>query len=148
MTTQTSHIHQTLRLNGHTFRGFADTDRPVELPNVVLATHKFGKDGSLLATATNQQGGEVMLHLLPTSISCKFMIRQMAKIHNGSRIVWRGSYTDSELGTSLVFRGGVLLEAMPGTEPENQYDCKFVFEQIIGQYDGAKFGEPPLLANA
>ncbi len=147
MPTETSHLHQKLILNGHIVRGFADVERPVEIPIVQNITHKYGKDGALLATRTNMQGGEILIHLLPTSVSVKFFLRQIRLLFNGSTINWKGSYTDSRLGTSITMKGGYLLEAPPGAEPEGNFDIKFVFEQILPAYDGAKFGAPPLVVS-
>ena len=146
--TITSHLHQVLILNGHTFRKLADVERPIEIPTVIKATHKFGKDGALLATRTNHQGGELMVHLMPTSTSAKFVLRQASLIDNGANVEWTGSFNDQTNGTSILLQGGVLLECPPGTEPEGNFSIKFVFEQFVTNYDGAKFSQPPLLSNA
>lgn len=147
MADQTSHLHQILRLNGHSFRKLADVERPIELPSIVRANTRFGRDGALIATRTNIQGGDVMVHLLPTSISAQFVLRQAALINNGATIIFNGSYGDPELGISVTLRGGFLVENNAGTEPEGNFDCKFTFEQILPNYDAAKFSAAPLLAN-
>ena len=146
MPTLASHLHQTLILNGHRFVNLADNERPIELPSIEMLTHRFGKDGGMLATRTNIQGGEVMVRLLPTSQSVKFVLKQRALMNNGKRINFSGSYSDSQLNFTIQLVGGFLKACPPGIEPDVDFECTFLFEQIIGNFDAAKFAAPPLLA--
>lgn len=142
----TSHLHHIFRLNGHTFRKFADVDNPIELPTITHVNYKYGRDGALLAARSNIQGGPIAVHLLPTSTSVKFIMQQVALNYNGADIEYNGSYVNSHLGISMTLRGGYLAESKAGSEPESDFDCTFIFEQILPNYDAVKFNEPPLLA--
>ncbi len=145
MPTQLTHAHQVLIMNGVRVTGLADDENPVELPSIVLAEVKFGKDGTMFPMGTSMQGGEVMVKLLPTSPQVKDWMRKHAQIQQGARINWSGSYGDSQLGYSTLLEGGVLTEAPSGITPGgSSVEFKFQFEQITPQFDQAKFAPSPV----
>ena len=143
MPSQTSHLKQTLEINGTVVTGLADDDPPVDIPEIELITTKFGQDGTLYAHATEVVGGEVMVKLLPTSQFAATVLRWNAEIQNGARLIFSGNYGDPELGYSMQMEGGVLTKCPPSVIPNKTFECTFMFEELRPQYDGAKFAPGP-----
>ncbi len=144
MTTQTSNRHTLLILNGVRITGFSDDDPPVELPDIELAEETFGQDGTMYVRGTAKQGGEVMVKLLPTSPQTKWLMRKHAEIQSGARVEWEGTYGDPTLNYKTLLRGGVLKSAPPGISPGKNAEFTFVFEQLIPQFDSARFAAAPV----
>ena len=139
MATQLSNSAIVFILNGHRFSGFADEDPPVDFEVPEIATANFGKDGGLYTNDTGKRGGELTVKLLPASPSTKWMMRNHSLIKTGSIIHWSGTYSDPNLSYHSVLRGGVLTKAPNATPPGQNAEFMFVFEEIIPDYDSARF---------
>ena len=140
---QLSHRHQVLIINGEYVTGLADDDNPVELPVTQLVEEKFGKDGTLYVVATNVRGGEVKIKLQPTSQQTKTWLRDHARIQQGERINYTGSYGDSDLGYNTRLEGGFLKMAPHGISPNVNAEFTFIFEELIPEFDNAAFRPSP-----
>lgn len=147
MPTILSSRHAELTINGHRFTGFSDDDPPVEFPDIELITTMRGRDGAMYASDTAIQGGEVTVKLLPTSQSAKQVLRWMTEILRGGRMLFQGSYADTELGYSVQLKGGMLKTAPPSVVPGKTYEATFEFEQLLPDYDGANFAPAPQVAS-
>ena len=143
MPSQLSYLNQHLILNGERITGFADEEPAVDLPNIALSKTKRGPDGTMFVMGTGAKGGEVTVKLLPTSPSVKTFMRAHAEIQQGARIDFEGSFSDDELGFSMLLRGGVLVEAPPGITPDMNPHFKFDFEEAVPEFDGAQFAPTP-----
>lgn len=138
--------HSQLIMNGERVQGLSDDNPPIELPSISLVEAVFGNDGTMYARGTAIRGGEVTVHLLPTSTTAKDWLRRHAEIQNGARIIWNGIYTDPELGYDTELRGGYLMTAPTGSVPGANLDFVFVFEEVIPNYDNAVFEPTPSFA--
>lgn len=144
MPTHISNINQTLILNNKRVVGLADDDSPVKLPDVESAKAVYGQDGTMYTHTTGMQGGEVSVMLLPTSRTAKEWLRDYARQLAGAVIVWRGSYGDNNLGYSTELLGGLMTKAPVGITPGSILTFMFQFEQLIPNYDNARFGRSPI----
>ena len=141
--TQLSHSHQVLIINGERVSGLAPGDNPVELPTITLVEEEYGSDGIMYTMATSVKGGEVKVKLQPTSATVQTWMRDFARIQQGERIAYNGSYGDSELGYNTALRGGVLKMAPPGVTPGVNAEFTFVFEECVPEFDSAQFRPAP-----
>ena len=146
MTNQLSHIHSVLTINGSRVQGLSDDDVPVELPDIDISEAKFGKDGTMYTIGSGMKGGEVIIRLLPTSVTASDWLREHARIQTGEVVKWDGVWSDSNLGYSTLMRGGVLKKAPPGIHPGKNCEFTFTFEQLIPQFDGASFDPAPIFS--
>ena len=140
---QLSHVHSILRMNGQKVEGLADDDVPIELPDIDLAEITFGKDGAMYSNGTGRRGGEVMVKLLPTSVTAKEWLRDHAQIQNGTVLTYEGIWEDANLNYSTVLRGGVLTKAPAGIHPGKNVEFTFTFEETVPQMDAAAFARSP-----
>lgn len=140
---QLSHSHQVLILNGRRISGLASGDNPVELPTITITEETFSSDGIMYTMDTSVKGGEVKVKLIPTSNDVKEFMRDFARIQQGERIAYNGSYGDSELGYNTALRGGVMKMAPPGITPGVNAEFTFVFEETIPEFDNAQFRPAP-----
>ena len=124
-------------------QGFSDDDPPVELPDIPLLDETFGQDGTMYALGTSMQGGEVTVHLGPSSPTAVAWIRLLAQAQQGAVIEWNGTYDDVLNNYSTKFSGGFLKSGPPGITPGKNNDFVFVFEQITPHLDNADFSPPP-----
>ena len=143
MTTQLSHIHSVLTMNGEQVQGLSGDDVPIDLPQMGLAMTRRGMDGTLYALGTGTVGGEVRISLLPTSTTAKAWMIIVRGIQNGDIVDWNGEWRNTETTYNIQLRGGVLLEAPPGVHPGKNCEFRFDFEQIFPQFDGARFNSSP-----
>lgn len=141
--TQLSHSNQTLIINGERVSALSDDDNPVELPQITLTEENFGSDGTMYTVGTSIRGGEVKVKLQPTSPQVKTWMRDFARIQQGEQINYDGSYGDPELDYTTVMRGGFLKMAPPGITPGVNAEFTFVFEELIPEFDNAKFRPSP-----
>ena len=133
-------------LNGHRVAGYADESPPVEMPIIEIETVVWGKDGTMMTNSTGRQGGEVKVKLLGTSTTTKFLMREWARIQRtGETVNWEGTYGDTLLNYRSLLRGGRLTMAPVTVSPEVTAEFTFVFEQIIPQFDTARFVTEPLV---
>ena len=93
--------------------------------------------------STSMQGGEVVVHLGPTSRTGAEWLRVLAQIQQGALVTWRGVYSDSLNGYSTSLEGGYLKTAPTGVSPGKNNDFTFVFERTLPQFDGVDFSPPP-----
>ena len=140
---QFSHSHQILIINGERVTALSDDANPVELPQITLVEENFGSDGIMYAMATSIKGGEVKVKLQPNSPQVKTWMRDFAQIQQGARINYTGSYGDSDLGYNTAFRGGFLKMAPPGISPGVTAEFTFVFEELVPEFDSARFRPSP-----
>ena len=143
MPKQNSIRHIDFTINGHRIDGWADDDPPYEFPDIDTVEIKYGKDGSLYASDTGIQGGEVMLKLLPDSRSTKQILRWFAERQRGTALEFTGSFNDTERGYSVQMKGGFLKRCPAGTSINKTFEPVFEFEQILPDYDAADFDPPP-----
>ena len=143
MTTTLSSRHINLILNGHRFTGYAEDDPPVEFPDMDLVETVTGRDGAMYANDTAMLGGDVTVKLLPTSESSKQVLRWLAQRQRGERLEFEGEYGDTALGYDVVLRGGVMKTCAPATVPGKTFEVVFAFEELIPNYDGARFAAAP-----
>ena len=143
MPTILSTRHCELVINGHKFTAYADEDSPVEFPDIEHLEHSFGKDGTLYLSDTGMQGGEVTVKLAPSSPSAKRVLRWHAEMIRGMRLSFEGTYGDPGLSYDVTLRGGVLMKSPPSVVPNKTFECVFLFEQIIPNYDSAAFDPAP-----
>ena len=141
------HRHIICLINGHRVQGWADEDVPVEFPKDELNNITRGRDGSLYGTDTGNVGGRVTFRVAPTSPSAHWFIKQWEKRVRGERIIYEGSYGDTEQGNSVSFAGGILVQAPPMIEPGQTYEAILEFEEIHSDIDGAQSSAPPVLQN-
>ena len=146
MPNELSHRQCELILNAHRFTGFSDDDPPVDFPAIDLTKIQYGQDGTLYATDTGRQGGEMMVKLAPSSPSAQRIARWFRERQQGARRTFSGTYGDPGLGYSLTLEGGKLVSAPPIVVPGQTYEAKFSFERLIPQMDGAQFDPAPAAA--
>lgn len=139
MPTILSHRHIKMTINGIRITGFADDDQPVSFPNIEMVDPKFGKDGSLYGTDTGMLGGEVTIKLLPAAPFVKQCLNWMAERHKLVRRTFYGTYGDNQLNFQISMLGGMLKSCTSASTPGQTFEIVFVFEELIPDYDNAKF---------
>ena len=139
--------HSAVIFNGHRVRGWSEDGDVITIPDVTFAEVVRGADGQLMAQSTADQGGEVVLKLLPISPSCQYFMQQVARILRGAQIIWNGSIDYSQLGFRAQFSRGVMtmgpVGQTLGKSSAAAREFTFEFESIIPNYDGANFEGPP-----
>lgn len=135
-----SHRHIRLTIDGNTIGGLADDDQPVVFPSIEMVDPKFGKDGNLYGTETGMLGGEVTIKLLPASPSVKLFLNWMAERHKGHRRSFNAQYGDDQLDFAVQMYGGLFKSCTAASTPGQTFEAVFVFEEIIPEYNSAKFG--------
>ena len=136
-----------VRLNGHTFVGFADEDDAIDLPEIELAEIVRGMDGTMYSTSTGNKGGEVMLKFLPSSPSVVFMQNQAVAIQRGAVVNWNGEIRNIRQNYAVRLEGGVLTKYPAGhTMGKANVESMIYtweFELIKPDYSAALFDQPP-----
>lgn len=139
----TSNNRTRLTMNGKLVRGLGSDDPPVELPDIEIITDDWGQDGTLYPMGTGRRGGEVTVHLGPSSPTAAEWFELFAEIQNEERVViWNGKYEDRENGYATTLAGGLLKTAPTGVSPGKSTDWVFVFQDVVPQFTNAKFREP------
>ncbi len=141
----------TVIIGGHTVTGWADESDALSLPAIESAQITRGADGQLMAMSTGNQGGEVMVKLLATSVSARYFSQRFTEQVQGARFVWEGSirYADN---TVISLSRGVLKTAPSGitmgTGEVATQEFVFEFEQILMNRDIADVSSAPSIPAA
>ncbi len=143
MTTQHSHLHSQLIINGELVAGYSEDDPPVEFESITHAEEMYGQDGTLYAKGTSRRGVTMTVKLLPSSTTAEKWMRRSAEISQGARLNWEGSYGDQALGTITALRGGFLKEAPVALVPGQTAEFVFVWEESLPQFDGSNLSPSP-----
>ena len=101
-------------INGHTFTGWSDDADALSLPDLELANVVRGADGKMVAVSTGNKGGPVIIKLLATSPSTKFMMNMVAAQMNGAGVSWNGIIRDSINQIAVTLVKGTLTLAPSG----------------------------------
>ena len=129
-------------MNGSEVEGFGSEDPPVELPDIESRTITWGQDGTMYPMGTGRRGGEVTVHLGPSSPTAQRWFALWADQQNGAAINWNGRYEDLSNGTVTTFNGGVLSTAPSGVNPGQSTDWVLTFQDIVPDFTAARFSEP------
>lgn len=131
-----------LSLNGHRVWGFAPVDEPVTLEGTEdLFTRTRGPDGTLITSSSGYVGGELTIHLLPTSQSALWFVRERQRVRRGMARYIDGNLTLDDLSAQL--RGGVLVDAPPVIIPKKHYVATIDFEVVNVQMEGVRYSPAP-----
>ena len=141
--TELSHRRTVLRVNDEEVTGYPEDEAPIEIESQPLVRYTFGSDGTLFLEDTALQGGEVTIKLGQSSPFIPKMVSYDTRIKRNEVIEFKLSYGDPTIGYSVNCMGGALLECDTITMPGGTFEAKFIFEQIIGDFDGVTFNPPP-----
>lgn len=150
MTTAVSIIGTTVIINGHTVSGWSSDSDALMMPSdVELAQVERGADGKMIASRTGNLGGTVQFKLLANSPSTQFFAQQASHIQRGGMVEFNGSVRYSS-GMVTRMERGVMTKAplgqTLGSGPAPARVFEFEFEQVLSNYDGARFDSPPAVA--
>lgn len=139
--------HSVFTINGHRVEGWASASDALMLPAIEAAVTEVGADGKMVAASTGNRGGEVTVKLLPVSRSAAFLMQQAAQIQRGRPIEFNAELENRQNGVTTLFRRGVMTSYPAGQTLGNEVppalEFTVTFEQIISNYDAARFDGPP-----
>ena len=145
MSTIISERSMVLHINGIEVKGFANVSPVIDWPEAPFFNFEFGKDGRTYGSDTGNVGGEIVVHLLPTSPFVRQLIAWRNEWVNGEpRTVFSGSYRDATLNIGVSFREGYLVSCPMFPSPGKVFEVGFYFEHFISDIETAKFSEPPM----
>ena len=140
--------HTTLILNGHQFEGFANSPQAIQLPEITLGSVERGPEGLMYFSTSGDKGGPLVVMLMATSDSTKYMMRQISQLLSGGIIKWSGTIENPTLQYSTRFEEGVLTTVPTGisggkssVEP---LQFSWEFESVVPNFDAADFEPNPV----
>jgi len=133
----------TLNLNGHDVTGWSDDADALTIPDIDLANVRRGGDGQMVAHSTGDRGGAVMVKLLPTSDSTRFLMNAVTAQLNGGTVIWNGIVRNNTTGATILLTRGILQHAplgqTVGKGDAANMEFTFEFESVIPDYSAADF---------
>lgn len=98
-----------LILNGHLFKGYADVNDAIQVPDRNIRDMKRGADGEILLGSTGQRGENLTITLLPNSTSfLDYMLPQIEAENNGAIIQYNGAIYYRSIGVTVSLQEGYL----------------------------------------
>lgn len=134
-----------LTLNGHQYDGLSEDEDAISFDGAVeITTTRRGALGQLFSAQSGEDGGMVVVKLLPTSPSTAFMFSQRNRIQAGEiPNDWNGTFTNERLGISVSIERAVLKTAPTGPAvgkgTARNETFEFEAERLTPNYDGAGF---------
>ena len=129
-----------------TITGWSDDADCLMAPQAdALVTYRKGALGDLFYTSSpDRRGGEYTFKLLPTSPAVPPLQRQAQVWRNQGIVIAEGSIVNRRSGESVQLLGGAILEAPKsttyGSGDVRNMEYKFVFEDVIGDFDSVVYG--------
>lgn len=143
MATQIDVSTSTLNLNNHTFSGWSDDGDALSVPSITGVNVRRGGDGKTTFFGTGERGGPVVVKLLPTSDSTRFLMNIVSAQVLGGSFTFNGVIQNNTTGSQTLLSNGKLtvypLGQTVGKGDAANMEFTFEFESVIPDYSGADF---------